>query len=176
MGHTSYVVLPARGRRAQIGQCPVVVTVSLGFARPGFAGLVTRHPEVQFAALLADGTTSAMGVVMTFQTHAVGTSANDGDRRGPGGFLRMGSGEWVGCYGAEIRANLEYPCHETRLARVVALVGRARDRAPRIARQDSCIRRTGCDLLALLTGLQRCGVEVRVYHEAGRQSRASRAA
>lgn len=176
MGHTSYVVLPARGKRARIGASPLVVTVSLGYARPGFAGLVTRHPEVQFHTLGSDGATSRLDVTMVFQTHAVGTSDYDGDRRGPGGFLSMGSGQWVGCYGAEIRSQLGYPIHESRLARIVALVGRARDRAPRIAKNDSCIRRTGCDLLALLTGLQRCGVEVRVYREGRRERAASQAA
>ncbi len=164
MGHIKSerdVVLPAQGRRAKIRGRAAVVEVSLGFATPGgFDNAVYRHPEVRFGTIAADGTVSHAGprVTMRFQTHATGLGDAMRDRRGPGGFLRMGSGQWSGGYGAEIRADFGSELASAELARVLALVTRARAAGPTWGTK-------GCELLQLLVGLRRIGVEVRIQRQ-----------
>jgi hypothetical protein len=159
-----YVVLPAKGRKARIGKRAVVVTVGLGFAKRGYGGAVYRRPEVQFSTIGADGEVAYGRVTMGFQTHiaGMGSDASPHDKRGPGGFLRMGSGEWVGCYGGDITSEFSYPGHAATLCRVLDLVNRAREVRLTPSRHGSS---RGCDLLALLIGLQRIGVEVRIQRE-----------
>lgn len=176
MGHKTRserdVVLPALGRRPKIHGRAVVATVSLGFATPGgFDNAVYRHPEVSFGTVDADGTQTYSGpkVVLRFQTHAIGMGYGPGDRMGPQGFLRMGSGRWAPCYGCDVRAGFGSPMARAELARVTELVSRAQDKAPTWGTK-------GCELLQLLVGLRRIGVEVRIHRQPARERRESLAA
>lgn len=162
MGH-KYITLKSTGRKARLDGSQLVAVVGLGFARPGYQG-VYRHPEIHFRTLDTDGATNICGpdISMRFQTHAMGSTDNPQyDRQGPRGFLAMGSGEWVGCYGGEIKARFQYSVHGKALARIVALVDRARE----VTRHNGDRRYRGCELLRLLVGLRRCGVEIRIYNE-----------
>jgi hypothetical protein len=158
-GDSRTVVLKARGRRARLGKQPLVATVGLGFADRGYQGALYRHPELYFGTLDANGETSLCGprVSLRFQTHVVGSTDTNGayDHPGPRGFLRCDDRKWVGCYGPSIRAEYGYSGHMRTITRIIALIERARE-VTRTGRGD-------CELLSLIIGLQRCGVEIRIH-------------
>lgn len=165
------VVLAPKGRRARLGRRPLVALVSLGVAEDSVfrLGGIYRHPEVDLRTIADDGELSIGGprVTMRFQSHIVGSSGNEHlDRPGPRGFLAAERGPWVGAYGAELRASYRSQYDGREIARLMALVARAREEAPRGCK--------GCELLRLLVGLRRCGVEVRIWSKTLDAKRAAR--
>ncbi len=164
--HGPSVVLQAKGRRAKCGKSPIVAIVSLGYNEGvSYEGAQFRHPELSLRTLDTDGETSICGlnVTMRFQSHVVHRGA---DTVGSRGFLATAKGPWVHSYGGELRARYTSQYSGKEITRMIALIDRARE-AARIAGR--------CQLLQLVIGLQRCGVEVRVYSDVVDMKRAQRA-
>lgn len=154
--HGPSVVLKPQGRIAKHGKRRIVVSVDLGYPDINRYGTY-RHPMVHFRTVDDNGETSLCGlrVDMKFQSHAVdSTDHPDTGRSRSRGFLRPNHGLWVSCYGSgELRGDFRYHGDGKEITKIIALVNRAR----------KCRPRTDCELLALLVGLRRCGVEVRVW-------------
>lgn len=163
------VVLAPKGRRARFERRPIVAIVSLGVVEGNMFGGTYRHPELDLRTLGSNGETSFSGprVTIRFQTHVVGSCGHgELDRRGPSGFLAAACGPWVGSYAAQLRAPYEGKWDARELTRMLSLVDRAREAGPRVTR--------GCELLRLIIGLQRCGVEVRVWSKTLDEKRVAR--
>jgi hypothetical protein len=100
-----------------------------------------------------------MDVTIRFQTSKL---YNVGEKPGPRGFLAY-EGTWSHCYGTTLKS--DYATHDARkLQRALRLIDRARAKAPNVR----------CELLSLMIGLQRCGVEVQVWSATLDKIRASR--
>ncbi len=164
--HGPSVVLRAKGRVAKLGNARIVACVGLGYNEGrSYENQQFRHPELTLRTVDSDGETNICGlnVTLRFQSHVVNRGA---DVVGSRGFLAAFKGPWVHAYGGDLQAKYSYHHDGKMISRMIALIDRARKAAPRNSGR--------CQLLHLISGLQRCGVEVRVWSEALDATRARR--
>ncbi len=174
--HGPSVVLPAKGRRAKLRGAPLVAVIGMGFGEHSMFGGTYRKPEVLFRTLDKNGETSFCGpqIELLFQSHVVGSVGNGHlDRKGPRGFLSTAKGPWTPSYGGTIKARCHYSGDSKELSQIIRLIDKARE-VTRATRRGCDFKE--CDLLRLIIGLQRCGVEIWIHNETVDAKRAQRAA
>jgi hypothetical protein len=165
------VTLAPRGRVARMDGAPLVALVDLGFgSRNQYDGSQYRHPIVKICTLekatYNDGKTviepnTYRRIMIRFQCDTGRKFDGQAIARG---FMSPRDGHvWSRCYGGEISCDGMGDYQIDRLAKVTALIRRARDK---YRDQDHRRRYTGCDLLDLILSLQFVGVEIRIKNPA----------
>jgi hypothetical protein len=170
------VIRPKRGVRApRYGRGRLVVELSVW--EPGHERY--DHPLLRFRIVDAEGTPLyGDDVEIRFQRHGKGRSdlfnSPLNDSSDPlhylGGFMALRRGVWSYCYAAELRSKLEYRAPFAR--RVIDIYERAREAAREGA--PAALHRSHCELMLLVRGLRRIGVEIRIWSDPLRRKRAWR--
>lgn len=148
----------------------LVDTAAESMDHQGFA-----FPVVEFATVDDDAAEpNRIGVSVRFQRddqrHRIGTLPRKGLRGFMGGY--GASRQWTPCYAPELRASLDRFDAMHVMTSIAKLLERAKqathDHAPR------ALRALDCDLLTLIDGLRRIGVEIRITSKAARAHREAR--